>query len=851
MAADLTYDVQVKTTDAERNLTNLQKSVVGINGSFIRLRETIATLSLGATIASALQLADGIQDLSDATGVATANILGFSKAVSASGGSADTAHRGLLRLVNSIGEAADGSNELQQAFRDVGVSIDDLRTLSEQDILAKTIKGLSVVDDVAKRSTLTTKLLGKEFRGVSLQGVAGDYDAAVAASQKYSEAIKAAAATQDKLEQTIKGFQLALLKSIQPLADFMNSIDPEKIQIFIDRLVKIGSALGALFIIGKIVSMLEAYIIATRAAAISTSALAAAQGNMFAMAMLGAKQVGQAFNLFSAAIVSANTGIGVLSLTLKSLATGFLRMIPLIGTAIVAYQLLDGTLEALTGKNLAGWFDESAAGLERLVSSNFPKLAEILNALGEKMGMAPPPSVQQENERELKRIQERARAAEEDRKRQEQIREVLDRQAESRAKINLELQHNIDNMAIGLSRQTEAIAFETRMIELSRLSNSISEDQVEIYKAQSEASVAKLAKLKDLEQQQEKLRVQLQFAKDEDKAGIVAQIQANDKLIGKVNEYYNAHFENLDYYITRLQTARKLDAARVQDMENMKKAIEDQISRQQQLGDIIRGIQDKKIDLQFETGLIGKTPFQKTLARIAEDSRKAGLEAGRQFAESFGGEDGLTPEKAQELADGLARIREEFQILTEIQTANANAARSWEAGWTEAYANFVDSAWNASEAARTTFETATRGMEDAMVKFVQTGKLSFSDLANSIMADLVRIATRRAIAGLGDFFGISTMFGGGKALGGPVDPSKAYMVGENGPELFVPQSAGSIIPNNKLGGGSGSSIGSTAITYNINAVDASSFRQLVAQDPQFIYNITEVGRRSVPSRRLA
>jgi hypothetical protein len=43
--------------------------------------------------------------------------------------------------------------------------------------------------------------------------------------------------------------------------------------------------------------------------------------------------------------------------------------------------------------------------------------------------------------------------------------------------------------------------------------------------------------------------------------------------------------------------------------------------------------------------------------------------------------------------------------------------------------------------------------------------------------------------------------------------------------------------------------GSTNITYNINAVDASSFRNLVASDPEFIFAVTEQGRRRQPSQR--
>lgn len=43
----------------------------------------------------------------------------------------------------------------------------------------------------------------------------------------------------------------------------------------------------------------------------------------------------------------------------------------------------------------------------------------------------------------------------------------------------------------------------------------------------------------------------------------------------------------------------------------------------------------------------------------------------------------------------------------------------------------------------------------------------------------------------------------GRASGGPVSRGQAYMVGEKGPEVFVPNQAGSIIPNNNLGGGNG------------------------------------------------
>ncbi|GIX17696.1 MAG: hypothetical protein KatS3mg119_1882 [Rhodothalassiaceae bacterium] len=51
------------------------------------------------------------------------------------------------------------------------------------------------------------------------------------------------------------------------------------------------------------------------------------------------------------------------------------------------------------------------------------------------------------------------------------------------------------------------------------------------------------------------------------------------------------------------------------------------------------------------------------------------------------------------------------------------------------------------ELARRTVQDAFQGMEDALVKFVTTGKLSFRDLVDSILADLARLAIRQAIIG--------------------------------------------------------------------------------------------------------
>jgi lambda family phage tail tape measure protein len=268
--------------------------------------------------------------------------------------------------------------------------------------------------------------------------------------------------------------------------------------------------------------------------------------------------------------------------------------------------------------------------------------------------------------------------------------------------------------------------------------------------------------------------------------------------------------------------------------------IEKQIDRQSQLGDILRGINDQRIDLNFEASLKGLAPLQQEIAKIQETARKAALEAGRSFSASFDSEDGLTPERAQELADGLGQIAQGYKDIANAQIEAINNLNPLMDSWEE----YKNKALDSSEQIKNSFENFTNGMEDALVKFVMTGKLSFKDLAQSIIADLARIAAKRAIVAIG-----TSLFG--FANGGDVMGKTPIVVGERGPELFIPQSAGKIVANNVLNGSAGGSSqggGQTVVNYNIQAVDASSFRSLVAKDPSFIYAVTEQGRRSQPTR---
>jgi len=111
----------------------------------------------------------------------------------------------------------------------------------------------------------------------------------------------------------------------------------------------------------------------------------------------------------------------------------------------------------------------------------------------------------------------------------------------------------------------------------------------------------------------------------------------------------------------------------------------------------------------------------------------------------------------------------------------------------------------ATDAITNSFERAFMSMVDGTMK----AKDAFRVMAADIIKELYRIFVVKQITGfIADAIGLFTgapvgqvSMGGVKAIGGPVQRGKPYMVGERGPELFVPSRTGSIVPNDKMAGG--------------------------------------------------
>ena len=161
---------------------------------------------------------------------------------------------------------------------------------------------------------------------------------------------------------------------------------------------------------------------------------------------------------------------------------------------------------------------------------------------------------------------------------------------------------------------------------------------------------------------------------------------------------------------------------------------------------------------------------------------------------------------------GRINADEYAEGLRNIARAALEADRTVSGGFQRGLISVGETIDNFGDQAEKTLVNAFSGAEDALVSFVTTGEADFGALVDSILADLVRLLARQALSGLLGALGgggaaggagglLAGLFGGARAEGGPVNPDQVFAVGERGPELFVPDRPGTIIPNDALGGG--------------------------------------------------
>ena len=244
---------------------------------------------------------------------------------------------------------------------------------------------------------------------------------------------------------------------------------------------------------------------------------------------------------------------------------------------------------------------------------------------------------------------------------------------------------------------------------------------------------------------------------------------------------------------------------------------EDLLAKYMEVANIISEIRDEQMDQFMPFGSVDFENLRNTISETVAKGLKTGVKQGAQSTETI-----------EEVKSYFEKLAESFAQAAE--TTVLNLKQKLDAAGIGDFARTLEDG----------LVKAATAFEDALTQAFLTGKADFSSLADLIKQTLVKAFIQKSITNpILEIFGL--------ASGGPAKAGQPYIVGEEGPELFIPKAAGTVIPNDQtmaMAGGSG--LGGGQITYNINAVDARSFKELVASDPEYLYNVTQVGARRQP-----
>jgi hypothetical protein len=260
-----------------------------------------------------------------------------------------------------------------------------------------------------------------------------------------------------------------------------------------------------------------------------------------------------------------------------------------------------------------------------------------------------------------------------------------------------------------------------------------------------------------------------------------------------------------------------------------------------------RGVNLKKEDLQLNRDNLELTNKYKDALEAINSNKNLDPEARTRAIER----ENALYEKGIQLAIQRNKIIKDAQIGTV------------EEGWSRAMGKYIDNLPTQLQKGEQLFSTFTDTMGKAVDEFVEKGSVAWDKLIENMIKGMLKAEMQRQMTQLfggglkslfGSFGGSSSVIplqaGGGYADGGDPPVGKISMVGERGPELFIPRTAGTIIPNNMLQGGGGQTINYNGpYIANMSAIDTQSSVQFLAKNKQAVWATYQSANRSVPMSR--
>lgn len=744
------YKIQVDVQGQDK-VKNLSSSISGLGAA-------IAGIGFASFIHGVLEMADAISDLSDATGLAIKDIIGFQQGLAAAGGKAGDAGKMIAKFYQSIDQAASGSESAQKALERVGISFADLGALSEKDLLSKALKTLSEMPAGAERTAAAIEVLGKSFRSIDPKILeealrSGDFS-------QVEESIKKAGEMADKLAANFMTLQLAgasafdtITSSLEP---FIGKVEKGRLSLEqAQSIIKgVGIALAITFgakAVGTIIEIVGAIVTlnkALKATAVVQTALQALQGPK-GWAILAGGAVAAA-----AAVYGLNKALEETPDTAVTPKPGEAPTTPAAaaGPARKTQFYSDAELQARKQALTAAKETTSQLNLQNKAAQDYQRILNTTIGMDEYQG--------------------------------------------SIIKLNAGLEQDANNKILDLNKQIE--------VEKSKGRGTNQGIITELGK-QKQQVIDNLATTKQLKQE------------ELSRLDIIKQQVANQQLIGQ-------------FLITDNKNSQDASANRIRMGVAVGRLTEEEGQKRLELDNAHYENINKLNALQIQMNQQKMQGLNNEAARTQE----------------------LIYDEKQRNTDAIANITQRYDI--EKAKRNSNTAGAVAALET------IKSAMTPFAVAQQSTAALFNNMNSALDNFVETGKLKFGDFASSVIKDLLKIQLKAAATKL-----LSSALGGswlgsliGLAEGGPTTAGTPYIVGEQGPELFVPKAAGTIIPNKPVTGagagtvipngmGGGQSVVNNYITNNnVSAIDAKSVAQFFAENRKTMLGSVELARKELP-----
>jgi hypothetical protein len=235
------------------------------------------------------------------------------------------------------------------------------------------------------------------------------------------------------------------------------------------------------------------------------------------------------------------------------------------------------------------------------------------------------------------------------------------------------------------------------------------------------------------------------------------------------------------------------------------------------------------------------------IARLARESRAAAF-GGTGVTGTFRTDLNLMPGLTNgPLGEEYETVKLQLEELLKVENQVISAADTIGQAFSNSFKGVIDGSLSAQEALAGFFSSVADAFADMVAQMIsQWIKMQIIGLAQSLLPGGSTVFPQ----GVGNFSGAfgpassvsfnpGAAFGGFMANGGSVSGGQSYIVGERGPELFVPGRSGTIVPNDKMGGGS------TNVVVNVDAKGSS-----VAGDEQGANQLGRVISAAVQSELI-